>query len=255
MFRPRLIPVLSVKGKGLVKTIRFDKRNPRYIGDPINAVKIFNDLGTDELIFLDITATNENRCISSELIKSIGDEAYMPFGAGGGITTLEQIHKIISAGAEKVVISSAAINNPLLIRKSADKFGNQSIVVCIDIKKNLLGTPHVYINDGKTNTRLNPFDYAQKIESLGAGEIIINNIDRDGIMKGYDIELIKAISNMVNIPVVALGGGGNIDHFRDVFTLNGVSAAAGSYFIFHGTRNAVLVNYPDKEELKSIYTL
>lgn len=252
MFRPRLIPVLTLKDKGLVKTTRFDKRKPRYIGDPINAVKIFNDLRTDELIFVDIMATLENRCISTDLIRKIGDEAYMPFGAGGGITTLQQIREIISAGAEKVVISTASVLDPELIQKAADKFGNQSIVVCLDIKRNFWGHYHIYIRDGEVNTNQNPLDHARKVEALGAGEIIIHSIDLDGTMKGYDMELIKSISDAVDIPVVALGGAGNPGHFKELFSLRGVSAAAGSCFVYHGSRNAVLVNYPDQEELKSI---
>ncbi len=253
MFRPRLIPALTLKDKGLVKTIRFDKRRPRYIGDPINAVKIFNDLGTDELLFLDITATQENRCISSELIRKIGDEAYMPFGAGGGIRTLEQISDIIAAGAEKVVISSASASNPGLIREASQKFGNQSIVVCMDVKKNFWGQYYVYTNGGNSNTRTNPSEYARRMQELGAGEIIVHSIDLDGTMKGYDLDLISSVSESVDIPVVALGGAGNTSHFREVFNLTGVSASAGSYFVYHGSRNAVLINYPDKQEFATLF--
>lgn len=250
MFRPRIIPVLTLKGKGLVKTIKFDKKGARYIGDPINAVHIFNDLEADELIFLDITATLENRCISSELVKSIGEEAYMPFAVGGGITNIKQIHQLISAGAEKVVINTSCIKTPELISEASRQFGNQSIIAAIDIKKSLLGKYKIYMNDGSKQTDLELEQYIRILEETGAGELFINSIDRDGTMTGYDMELVKYISDLVHVPVIACGGAGQLSDLAIVTReANASAAAAGSMFIYHGSRNAVLINYPDKKEL------
>ena len=253
MFRPRIIPVLTLKGQGLVKTIKFDKKKARYIGDPINAVHLFNDFEADELIFLDITATLENRCISAELVKSIGEEAYMPFAVGGGITNIEQIHQLISAGAEKVVINTSCIKTPGLISEASRQFGNQSIVVAIDVKKNLLGKYKMFINDGSTQVDIDIEQHIEILEKVGAGELFINSIEKDGTMLGYDLELVKYISERVTIPVIACGGAGKLSDLSDVTKLGKASAAAaGSMFIYHGSRNAVLINYPDKNELLQI---
>jgi imidazole glycerol-phosphate synthase subunit HisF len=250
MFRPRIIPVLTLKGKGLVKTIKFDKKNARYIGDPINAVHLFNDFEADELIFLDITATLENRCISTELVKSIGEEAYMPFSVGGGIRNIEQIHQLISAGAEKVIINTSCIKTPELISEASRQFGNQSIIASLDIKKNLFGRYKIYINDGSKQVENNIDEHVRILEKMGAGEIFINSIDRDGTMAGYDLELVKSISETVNIPVIACGGAGKLSDLSDVTKTAGASAAAaGSLFVYHGPRKAVLINYPEKMKL------
>ncbi len=250
MFRPRIIPVLTLKGKGLVKTIKFDKKLAKYIGDPINAVHLFNDFEADELIFLDITATLENRCISSELVKSIGEEAYMPFAVGGGITNIKQIHQLISAGAEKVVLNTSGIKTPELILEASRQFGNQCIVAGIDIKKNLLGKYKIYINDGSKQVDIEIEQHVRILEDNGAGELFINSIDRDGTMSGYDLELVRYIAEMVRIPVIACGGAGELSDLSKVTTQAKASAAsAGSMFLYHGSRNAVLINYPDKNEL------
>jgi cyclase len=250
MFRPRIIPVLTLKGKGLVKTIKFDKKKARYIGDPINAVHIFNDLEADELIFLDITASLENRCISPELVKSIGEEAYMPFAVGGGITNIKQIHELISAGAEKVVINTACIKTPGLISEASRQFGNQSILAAIDVRKNLFGRYKIFVYDGSRQVNTDIEQHIKTLEKSGAGELFINSIDRDGTMSGYDLELVKYISDLVKIPVIACGGAGKLSDLANVTGMaNASAAAAGSLFIFHGSRNAVLINYPDKAEL------
>jgi len=250
MFRPRIIPVLTLKGKGLVKTIKFDKRRARYLGDPINAVHIFNDLEADELIFLDITATIEGRCISSELVKSIGEEAYMPFAVGGGITNINQIHQLISAGAEKVIINTSCVKSPELISEASRQFGNQSIVAAIDFKKAIFGKLRIYINDGSTQVNTDIEQHIRILEESGAGELFINSIDRDGMMSGYDLELVKYISDLVKIPVIACGGAGDLSDLAKVTRQAKASAAAaGSMFVYHGSRNAVLINYPDKQEL------
>lgn len=252
MFLPRIIPVLLLKGKGLVKTVKF--KDPKYIGDPINAVKIFNDLKSDELVFLDIVASKEGRTVSVDLVKDIGDEAFMPFGVGGGISSISQIEQLLKAGAEKVIINTNFILKPELIEEAAKVFGSQSIVVSIDVKKTFFGKYECWIKDGSENSKLNPVDLAKKAETSGAGELIINSIDLDGMMTGYDIELIKSISDFVSVPVVACGGAGNTEHlFKGYSDGNAHALAAGSMFVFHGPRRAVLINYPSKNELIQLF--
>jgi cyclase len=252
MFLPRVIPVLLLKGKGLVKTVRFNE--PKYIGDPINAVKIFNDLKTDELVFLDITATREGRSVSVDLVKDIGDEAFMPFAVGGGISNVAQIEHLLKAGAEKIILNTNAVLNPSLIEEASGIFGSQSIVVALDVKKSLFGKFECWIKDGSENTKAHPLDIAKKVEELGAGELIINSIDLDGVMTGYNVELIKSIADIVSIPVVACGGAGNLEHLKQgYFEGKAHALAAGSMFVFHGPRKAVLINYPTKDELKQLF--
>lgn len=249
MFRPRVIPVLLLKGQGLVKSIKF--KDYRYIGDPINAVKIFNDLKADELVFLDILASKEKRLISLDFVKNVGEEANMPFAVGGGINKIEHIRAIINAGAEKVIINTYAAENPDFIKEASASFGTSTIVVCIDVKKKLLGGLKTWVINGSKSTKYNPVEFAQLMEKNGAGEIIIQSIEKDGEMNGYDIELIKSISEAVTIPVVALGGAGNINHLNEAYNqgyANGL--AAGSMFIYQSKKRGVLINYPEKKELK-----
>lgn len=254
MFRPRVIPVLLLKGTGLVKTIRFDKRKAVYLGDPINAVRLFNDFEADELIILDITASIERRTISAELVKKIGDEAFMPFSVGGGIGTVAEIKSLLAAGAEKVVINTSSIYIPQLIREAASQFGNQSIVVSIDVRGNLWGQYHMVIEDGTRVVKKDPIRHAYEMEQLGAGEIFVNFIDNDGTMKGYDLDYIKRFSGNLSIPVIACGGAGKLNHLREGIVSGGASAvAAGSMFVFHGDRKAVLINYPDRRELLELF--
>ena len=250
MFRPRVIPVLLLKNKGLVKTVQFKK--PKYIGDPMNAVKIFNDMGADELVFLDITATVEDRIAPIDVVKEIGDEAFMPIAVGGGIKTIEQVKQIITAGAEKVVINSACITNPEVVREAAEHFGRQSVIASIDVKKTLFGKQKVHILNGKKNTKIDPLEHAIQMEKLGAGELFINSIDRDGEMTGYDLDLVRSIADAVKIPVVAIGGAGNLDHMKEAVNSGASAAAAGSLFVYKGTHKGVLINYPEKEELKKL---
>lgn len=247
MFKPRIIPVLLLKGNALVKSKKF--RDYRYIGDPINAVRIFNDLKADELVFLDILATNEKRLISLEFVKNIGEEANMPFAVGGGIKSIEDIRKVIGAGAEKVIISSCAVKNPDFILNASKAFGSSTIVVCIDVKRNIFGNNKVWIKNGSKSTPYTPIDFAKLMEDKGSGEIIVQSIEQDGMMNGYDIKLIKKISEAVNIPVIALGGAGNIQHIKQAHIEGYASGlAAGSMFVYHGPKNGVLINYPEKSE-------
>lgn len=249
MFRPRVIPVLLLKGQGLVKSVCF--KNHNYIGDPINAVKIFNDLKADELVFLDILASKENRLISIDFVKDVGEEANMPFAVGGGIRSLDDIKKIINAGAEKVIINTKATETPSFIKEASNTFGSSTIAVCIDVKKKFIGGNKTWILSGTKVTKYSPVDFAKIMESNGCGEIIIQSIEQDGKMEGYNIDLIKSISEAVDIPVVALGGAKNIDDLKEAYIkgyANGL--AAGSMFVYHGTQKGVLINYPEKNELK-----
>jgi len=252
MYRPRVIPILLLKGKGLVKSIKFKDYN--YIGDPINAVKIFNDLRADELVFLDILASKEKRKISLDFVRNVGDEANMPFAVGGGIKTIEDIKEVVNAGAEKAIINTYAVENPEFIKEASDVFGSSTIVVSIDVKKKRFGKKQVYVLGGSKSTGLNPVTFAKKVEEMGAGEIIINSIDNDGLMEGYDLELVKEVSEAVTIPVIACGGAGSYNDFNQAVIGSHASAvAAGSMFVYHGTRKAVLVNYPSIDEIKTIF--
>lgn len=252
MLIPRVIPCLLLKNLGLVKSIRF--KDYRYIGDPINAVRIFNAMEADELIFLDILATREKRKIQIDLVEKIGDEAFMPFTVGGGIDSISVIKEILNAGAEKVCINSYAIRNPQFIREASETFGSSTIVASIDVKSGFLKNKYVYDHSIGKITKYDPVEYAMLMEQMGAGEILINSVDNDGMMNGYDIELIRKISDAVGIPVISIGGAWQLDDFRSAVKEGHASAvAAGSFFVYHGPRKAVLINYPNKLELKSIF--
>ena len=248
MFRPRIIPVLLLKNLALVKSIRF--KNHKYIGDPINAVRIFNDLKADELTFLDIEASKENRLISLEFVKNVGEEANMPFAVGGGIKSVEDIKAVISAGAEKAVINTFAAQKPEFIREATETFGSSTVVVCIDVKKKFLKGQRTWILSGSKSTDYSPVEFAQLMEKNGVGELIIQSIENDGMMEGYDIDLIKSISTAVSVPVVALGGAGKKEHLIEAYKNGHANAlAAGSLFVYQGTKRGVLINYPDKNEI------
>lgn len=248
MFRPRIIPVLLLRNEALVKTRGFGKY--QYIGDPINAVRIFNDHKADELVFLDILATREKRLISLDFVKKVGEEANMPFAVGGGIRSIRDIRSILSAGAEKVVINSYAAENPDFISEAADAFGSSTITVCMDVKKRWLGAPQTWTVSGTRPSGYRPEDFAKLAEEKGAGEIIVQSVPRDGTMEGYDIDLIRKISETVTIPVVALGGAGSLEHLKEAFVQGHTSGlAAGSMFVFHGPKRGVLISYPDRAEV------
>jgi len=248
MFRPRIIPVLLLKDEALVKSVQF--KNHNYIGDPINAVRIFNDLRADELVFLDIEASKQGRLISLDFVRDVGEEANMPFAVGGGIKTIEDIKSIINAGAEKVIINTSAFTNPNFIREAANYFGSSTIVVCIDVKKKLFKGYQSWSLNGSKSSGFSPIETAKKMEELGAGELIIQSIEKDGMMSGYDIELIKSISDAVSIPVVALGGAGRITDLKEAHNEGFASAvAAGSIFVYQGTKKGVLINYPETGEV------
>ena len=242
MIHARVIPCLLLRGHGLVKTRQF--KYPVYVGDPVNAVRIFSEKEVDELVILDIDASCENREPNYELIAEIAGECFMPVAYGGGIKTLTQARKLIRCGIEKV-INSAAIESIGIIREIADVFGSQAVVGSIDAKKGIFGAHRVFIKSGTEDTGLNAEDHAASLEHAGVGEIFLNSIDCDGQMRGYDITLLKKVSSKVSVPVVACGGAGSLDHMRSAISEGGVSAvAAGSMFVFYGKHKAVLINYP-----------
>jgi len=251
MLRIRIIPSLLLRNHGLVKTMGF--KEPKYVGDPINAVKIFNEKEVDELIFFDTTASVEGRRPNFKLLSDIASECFIPFGYGGGIKDLDDIKTLFNIGVEKVIINSRAINEPTFVRDAAERFGSQSIVVSIDVKRNLLGKYIVYSHGGKVATKYEPVSFAKGMVEMGAGEIILTSINRDGTMEGYDIDLIKKVSTVLHVPVVASGGAGKIQDFIDAIQKGGASAvSAGSMFVFKGKHRAVLINYPAMEEIESI---
>jgi imidazole glycerol-phosphate synthase subunit HisF len=243
---PRIIPVLLLKGRGLVKTVKFDQ--PVYVGDPINAVKIFNEKEVDELIILDINATRQKAEPQYDYLREIVSECFSPLGYGGGITNIGQIRKLIQSGIEKVVINSASITNPGFLRQACDDFGSSTIVSSMDIGKNIWGKYTVYSHAGTKNTGLDPLKHAVNLQQLGAGELFLNNIDLDGTMKGYDHTIIKKIASAVDIPVIVCGGASdNADLFKAINESGASAASAGSLFVFHGKHRAVLITYPEYE--------
>lgn len=252
MLRPRITPCLLVHEGGLVKTVRF--RDPTYVGDPINAVRIFNEKESDELVVLDIDATANGVAPDFEMIANLAAECRMPLCYGGGVTTVEQAKKIISLGVEKVALSAAAVADPGLISAISDAIGRQSTVVVIDVRKRTLGGKYdVYTHNGTRKAGVTAIEFAQAMEAAGAGEIVLNAIERDGLMKGYDLALARQLRAAVNVPISILGGAGSLDDIEELIREVGVlGAVAGSLFVFKGKYRAVLINYPQpgaKEEL------
>ena len=250
MLRTRVIPVLLLRNKGLVKTIKFN--SGKYIGDPINALKIFNDKEVDEIVVLDIDASKEGRKPNFKAVKEFASECFMPLGYGGGIQELDDVKNLFALGVEKVVINTAAIQNLNLISQSAKIFGDQSIVLSIDVKKNLLGRHQVYSHKSGKAVSLDLIKYVNDAISAGAGEILLQSVDQDGLMTGYDLRIIQKISSNVNVPIVACGGAGRIDDLRKGSDAGASALAAGSMFVYHGPHKAVLINYPTQSQLKLI---
>lgn len=251
MLRTRVIPCLLLKDQGLVKTVKY--KDPKYVGDPINAIRIFNDKAVDELMLLDITATVKGQGPSFDTIESVASECFMPLAYGGGIRDLEDIQRIFAAGVEKVVLNNAALANPELISAAARQFGSQSIVVSIDVKKSFFGAYEVLSKRASLKTGLNPIDFAKKIVELGAGELLLSAVHKDGTQEGFDLELINQVTKSINIPVIAIGGAGS---FMDLITAKKAGAAAvaaGSFFVFKGPHRAVLISYPNQGELEKLH--
>lgn len=249
MLRIRVIPILLLKGFGLYKSFNFSTY--KYIGDPINAIRIFNDKEVDELVFLDIEATSKNREPDLHVLTNIVSECFMPLSFGGGINSLDMIRDILNIGVEKIILNTGAFRNPGFVEEAVKFFGSTSVVVSIDAKKNILNNYSVYINGGKEKTKKSPVDWAIECEKLGVGEIMINSIDNDGMMNGYDWRLLKSVSDSVSIPVIASGGASSLSDFSKAIDECNVSAvAAGSFFVLHGRHKAVLIQYPSKKELE-----
>lgn len=248
MLRPRITPCLLVKNGGLVKTVNFS--NPKYVGDPINAVKIFNEKEVDEIIVVDIDASVKQSEPDYGLIKNLAAECRMPLCYGGGVKTIRQVEEIISVGVEKVAISSGALHSPELIAKAAEVVGSQSIVVVMDVKKvKTPGLYEIFVYNGRQGTGVSPVEFAKRVENLGAGELVINSIDRDGLMTGYDLDLARKVRGATNLPITVLGGAGSLSDIAALIEMFGtIGAAAGSLFVFKGRFRAVLINYPSRSE-------
>jgi len=251
MLRTRIIPCLQLIDESLVKTIKFG--NYGYIGDPINTVRIFNELEVDEICFLDIRATLQKRGPNLKILSEIANECFMPLSFGGGLRDFETVKKIFSTGFEKVVINSYAVNNPEFVTRVAEHFGNQAVIASIDVKKTLFGNYHVYSTDGSERTKLEPVEWAVKLQELGAGELLLTSMERDGTWEGFDLEITKKVSEAVSIPVIANGGAGTIKHIGDVVKSGNADAVAlGSMVVYQKKGMGVLVNFPDKNELEKV---
>ena len=253
MLNPRIIPTLLIRNKGLVKTVKF--KDSKYVGDPLNAVKIFNEKKVDELIVLDIDATTQCKEPDYSNVESMAAECRMPLCYGGGIKSVDQAQRIFSLGVEKIAISSRAIESPEIISEIANKVGSQSIVVVLDVKKNLFSKNYgVRTHNGKKLTGIDLVAFCRKVEALGAGELVINSIDNDGTMKGYDLNLINTVANCTNIPLTAIGGAGSLRDIGLLFNKHQIiGAGAGSLFVFKGKYKAVLINYPLEQEKMDLY--
>lgn len=251
MNRARIIPCLLLRNTGLVKTIGF--KDPVYLGDPINIIKIFNDKQVDEVVLLDITAT-ERKSPPFDYLSQLTSECFMPLCYGGGVQSLEDMKRLYSLGIEKVALNTHAVRDPAFIRAASDLFGSQSVIVSIDVKKSRLGKYEIFTNGGRKPTGLDPVRFAVELERHGAGEIILNSINNDGEMHGYDLALIRKVAQAVNIPVVACGGAGKLEDLKDAIRSGAAAAAAGSLFVFKGPHRAVLITYPTQQELRGLLT-
>jgi len=247
----RVIPCLLLQDGGLVKTRRF--RRPRYVGDPINAIRIFNDKYVDELVFLDIQAARSGAEPDYDLIARIAGECFMPLCYGGGIRTLEVARRIVACGVEKIAVNSMAIERPQLLRELSDELGASSVVASIDVKRGLFGGDRVFHPGRRRVTRLDPVVHARAVVEAGAGEILLNSVNRDGEFCGFDLELICRMSQAVSVPVVACGGAGQLEHMRDAIAAGASAAAAGSLFVFYGPHRAVLINYPSYAAVRELF--
>lgn len=243
MYRARIIPCLLIRGNGLVKTKKF--KDAVYVGDPVNAMRIFSDKEADEIAVLDIDASRLGQEINYELVAEMAGEAFMPMAYGGGIRTLDQVRRLIRSGIEKVVINSVTVDSTAVISAASEVYGRQAVVGAVDVKRTLLGNYRVVTKSATVEAKISLEDHVRSLAVAGAGEIFINSVDRDGMMAGYDLELIRRVVDLVDVPVVACGGAGTIEHLKEGVEQGGAAAvSAGSMFVFHGRRRAVLINYP-----------
>ena len=248
--RPRVIPVLTINRKKLIKTIKF--KNPRYLGDPLNSLKIFNNKGVDELCIIDIRASLEKRNPDLEYLKEIASEAFMPLSYGGGVNSIEQVKKLLYLGYEKIIFNSAFFNNVDLIKESVKIAGSQSVVLSVDVKKDVFGKYYLWTLSGTKKTKYQIIDAILEAKKIGVGEIIVNSISNDGLMKGYDIDLLKLISKSSNIPIVFCGGAQNTNDLKIAIDNGAHAVAAGSMFVYYGKQKGVLINFPTDKELYEI---
>lgn len=252
MLATRLMPCLLMSNGALVKTVKF--KNPTYVGDPVNAVRIFNQKEVDELILLDIEATTQHRGIDFDTLEKVVSECFMPICYGGGVRSIEDMRRLFNLGIEKVSLGAAAFDNPDLIRQAASEFGNQAIVVSLDVKKGLLGGYTARTLNGTKDTKMSPAIAAKYLENLGAGEIILYSIDRDGTWSGFDLKLIEEVVNAVRVPVVATGGAGSIDDIKVAVQEGSASAVAiGSMAVFQGKDLGVLIKFPSRRDQENIF--
>jgi cyclase len=252
LLRTRIIPTLLLHKESLVKTVRFGRIT--YVGDPVNTVRIFNELEVDELLLLDITASQEKRPPNLKMLAHIADECFMPLGYGGGISSLDQAKAVFDIGFEKVAINTHAAEYPKLISEIAGYYGSQAIIVSIDVRKSLFGGHTVRILSGKRNTRRNPVAWAKEVEQMGAGEILLTSVDQEGTWEGFDFEIIRRVTDAVSIPVIAHGGAGTLEHIRRVVKESHASAVAlGSMVVFQKKGMGVLVNFPDETEIHKLF--
>lgn len=253
MLRTRIIPCLQLIDESLVKTVKFSSHG--YIGDPVNTVRIFNELEVDELCFLDIRATVQDRTPNISILEEIANECFMPLSFGGGLRDFDTIKKIFSIGFEKVVLNSYAAEEPEFVTKVAEHFGSQAVIGSIDIKKGLFGKYTIHTKDGTEKTKLDPLEWAVKLEELGAGELLVTSMDKDGTWEGFDLDITKKIADAVNIPVIANGGAGSVADIGDVVKKGKASAVAlGSMVVYQKKGMGVLINFPDKKELERVLT-
>tara|TARA_B100000900_G_scaffold413267_1_gene436893 strand:+ start:731 stop:1492 length:762 start_codon:yes stop_codon:yes gene_type:complete len=252
MLEPRIIPCLLIHKGGLVKTVKF--KQPKYVGDPLNAVRIFNEKKVDEIMVIDIDASVKEEEPNLKLIENLAAECQMPLCYGGGIKTIDSAQQIFQLGVEKISLSSVIFENKSLIRELSNSVGSQSVVVTLDIKKNFFGKRKIYIHNGKHQIKMELADCVKMIQDEGAGEIIINNIDNDGTMKGYDHELANYLKEKISIPLTIMGGAGSINDFKDVLRKHPIiGLAAGSFFVFKGKYKAVLISYQREKILENNY--
>ncbi|WP_417740138.1 AglZ/HisF2 family acetamidino modification protein [Rosistilla oblonga] len=251
MLRSRIIPCLLIDNRGLVKTVGF--KDPKYVGDPLNAVRIFNEKEVDELVVLDIRASAEKREPDFKMIENLAAECRMPLCYGGGITNADQAKRIVSLGVEKVAISSAVVRDSTLVTRVAEAVGRQSVVVVVDVKRSMFGRYALFTGNGKVKSKQDPFDFALLAQQAGAGEIVVNSIDNDGTMGGYDLKLAQRMREIVDLPITVLGGAGKLTDIASLVQRFGlVGAACGSFFVFKGKYRAVLISYPTAQQKEEI---
>jgi cyclase len=252
MLQHRLIPALLLRNNGLVKTTHF--KDPKYVGDPINAIRIFNEKEVDELMLLDITVSKENREPNYEMIEQIAGECFMPLAYGGGVRTVAQARQIYALGVEKICLQTSVLENPNLVTEMAQQFGSQSVMVSIDIKRNWMGKPQIYSSAKDGTVGSDWIQRTKKLVSAGAGEVLLNAVDKDGTMQGPDLALIEELSQAIEVPLIALGGVGCLSDIKAAVKAGASAVAAGAFFVYHGPRNAVLITYPKYNDLEKLFS-